>query len=468
MSVAVTRAHEHGGSGENQLALRPLSRALGAEFSGGGLVHPLDDATFARIRGALNESDGLVVMHDMQMTPVQHIELARRFGPIERHAADGFAHPDHADVLVVSNIMKKGRPIGAIYAGQYWHSDMSYVSKPPMQSLLYALEIPPIGGDTMFTNMYRAYEALSEPMKRLLGGLEAVHDYSHAYDTFFNTRKERPPLTPELRAKVPPVRHPVVRTHPVTGRKSLYISPGFTTGFAGMPREESRPILEFLFRHAVRPEFVYRHRWQVRDLVIWDNACTLHLAIADYDLSTARRLHRVTVAGDAPVQHEREPATEWIRLCPSADIAEGSATVLCAGGVEMLVIRRQGHCLAVPPVCAHMADALAKGQFTGCFDGNAPKCNQHLAGARADVENDESPGMVQSPVLQYETKEVSGVLYVNPARQRLSDLQYVTCSPLGRPDGDPVLRINLWSSEEGESVESVSGRARSAAQAGKP
>ncbi len=169
-----------------------------------------------------------------------------------------------------------------------------------MQSLLYALEIPAIGGDTMFASMYRAYEALSAPMKRFLGALEAVHDYSHAYDTYFNKLKERPPLTPELRAKVPPVRHPVVRTHPATGRKSLFVSPGFTTGFVGMPAEESGPILASLFRHLARPEFIYRHRWRARDLVIWDNSCTLHFAVSDYDLSSPRRLHRVTVAGGVP------------------------------------------------------------------------------------------------------------------------------------------------------------------------
>lgn len=300
MSMTTMKTEAIDKAGASRLAVKPLSRALGAEMCGADLARPLDGAAFEQIRDALDESDGLLVLHDVRMTPEQHIELARRFGPIERHAAEGFAHPDHPDVLLITNIMKEGRPIGAIYAGQYWHSDMSWMSKPPMQSLLYALEIPPAGGDTMFANMYRAYEALSEPMKRFLGGLEAVHDYSHAYDTYFSKLKERPPLTPELRAKAPPVRHPVVRTHPVTGRKCLFVSAGFTTGFAGMPAEESRPILEFLFHHCVRPEFVYRHRWQVHDLLIWDNSCTLHFAVADYDLSTPRRLHRVTVAGGAP------------------------------------------------------------------------------------------------------------------------------------------------------------------------
>jgi taurine dioxygenase len=300
MSVITTKTEARGELGASQLALKPLSRALGAKIDAADLTWPPDGPTFERIRNALDESDGLLVLHNVRMTPEQHIEVARRFGPIERHVAEGFAHPDHPDILIISNIMKEGRPIGAIYAGTYWHSDMSYLSTPPMQSLLYSLEIPPVGGDTMFANMYRAYEALSEPMKRVLSGLEAVHDYSYIYDTYFSKLKERPPLPPELRAKLPPVRHPVVRTHPVTGRKCLFVNWGFTTGLAGMPPEESRPILEFLFRHSVRPEFVYRHRWRLNDLLIWDNSCTLHHAVADYELSTPRRLHRVTVAGGVP------------------------------------------------------------------------------------------------------------------------------------------------------------------------
>ena len=148
--------------------------------------------------------------------------------------------------------------------------------------------------------MVLAYENLSEVMKKFLGGLKAVHDYSHAYNTYFAHLKERPPLTPEQRAKTPPVEQPMVRTHPVTGRKALYVNPGFTTGIVGMPREESQPILDFLFRHSTRQEFVYRHRWRVNDLIFWDNRCTMHYALADYDFSVRRHMHRTTVAGDLP------------------------------------------------------------------------------------------------------------------------------------------------------------------------
>jgi len=148
--------------------------------------------------------------------------------------------------------------------------------------------------------MYLAYDTLSEPMKAFIGGLKAVHDYSHAYDTYFAKLPDRPPLTAEQRAKTPPVTHPMVRTHPVTARKALYVNPGFTKGIVGMPTEESQPILDILFHHSCRAEFTYRHKWRVHDMVFWDNRCSMHYALADYDFSVRRHMHRTTIAGDIP------------------------------------------------------------------------------------------------------------------------------------------------------------------------
>lgn len=148
----------------------------------------------------------------------------------------------------------------------------------------------------------------------------------------------------------------------------------------------------------------------------------------------------------------------WIRLCTTGEIPKGGATVLTAGGVAMLVIKRGGRCLAVPPPCAHMEGALTEGVFANCLEGDTPKCNRHLARSRA--EGEECPGTARSPILQYETKEVAGVLYADPTRQRLSDLQYLSCSPLAGPDGSAVLRINLWYNEEREGVERVCGHPR--------
>ena len=242
----------------------------------------------------------MLLFRGANITPGQHIAFSRHFGPLEAHVIGDFGLPGHPEIFVVSNVKEDGKLKGAVYAGQYWHSDLSYMQKPSLGSLLLCHEMPDVGGDTMWANLYRAYDTLSDTLKKFLGELRAVHDYSHAYDTYFAHLKERPPLTPEQRAKTPPVEHPMVRTHPVTGRKALYVNPGFTTGIVGMPREESQPLLDFLFRHSTRPEFIYRHQWQVHDLVFWDNRCAMHYALADYDFSVRRHMHRTTIAGDAP------------------------------------------------------------------------------------------------------------------------------------------------------------------------
>lgn len=281
------------------LTIRPLSRAGGAEVSGVDLARPVPDHDVAQLERALGEH-GILLFRGADLTPAQHIDFSRHFGPLESHVVGEFNLADHPEIFVVSNVKEGGKLKGAVYAGQYWHSDLSYMRKPSLGSLLLCHEMPEIGGDTMWANMYLAYETLSEVMKRFLDTLHAVHDYSHAYDTYFAHLKERPPLTPEQRAKTPPVEHPLVRTHPVTSRKALYVNPGFTTGIVGMPREESQPILDFLFRHATRPEFVYRHKWRIHDLIFWDNRCTMHYALSDYDFSVRRHMHRTTIAGDVP------------------------------------------------------------------------------------------------------------------------------------------------------------------------
>lgn len=281
------------------LAIRPLSPACGAEVSGIDLTKPLAATVIEQLHHTLGKS-GCLLFRNAALTPEQHIAFSRQFGPLESHVVGEFNLPDFPEIFVVSNVREAGKLKGAVYAGQYWHSDLSYMANPSMGSLLLCHEMPDIGGDTMWTNMYLAYETLSDPMKKFLGGMQAIHDYSHAYDTYFAKTKERPPLTPEQKAKTPPVRHPAIRTHPVTGKKALYVNPGFTVGFVGMPEEESQPILDFLFRHSTRPEFVYRHKWHVHDLIFWDNRCTMHYALSDYDFSVRRHMQRTTIAGDAP------------------------------------------------------------------------------------------------------------------------------------------------------------------------
>jgi taurine dioxygenase len=281
------------------LSIRPLSRACGAEVAGIDLARPLEAQTVQRLHRALGEH-GILLFRDAELTPAEHIAFSRQFGPLETHVVGEFNLPEHPEVFVVSNVREEGKLQGAVYAGQYWHSDLSYMKKPSLGSLLLCREMPEVGGDTMWANMALAYDSLSDVMKNFLSGLKAVHDYSHAYDTYFAHLKARPPLTPEQRAKTPPVEQPMVRTHPVTGRKTLYVNPGFTKAIVGMPKAESRPILEMLFAHATRPEFVYRHKWTVNDLVFWDNRCTMHYALSDYDFSVRRHMHRTTIAGDVP------------------------------------------------------------------------------------------------------------------------------------------------------------------------
>jgi taurine dioxygenase len=281
------------------ISVSRLSSAIGAEVAGVSFTRPLEAETVDRLKHALAEHC-VLLFRDTHITPEQHIAFSRYFGALEAHLLAEFSLPGQPEIFVVSNVKEGGKLKGAVYAGQFWHSDLSYMKKPSLGSLLLCHEMPAVGGDTMWANMYLAYDTLSEPMKAFIGGLKAVHDYSHAYDTYFVKLPDRPPLTPEQRAKTPPVTHPMVRTHPGTGRKALYMNPGFTKGIAGMPEEESQPILDFLFRHSTRPEFTYRHKWRVHDMMFWDNRCSMHYALADYDFSVRRHMHRTTIAGDAP------------------------------------------------------------------------------------------------------------------------------------------------------------------------
>jgi alpha-ketoglutarate-dependent taurine dioxygenase len=281
------------------ISIRRLSSAIGAEVTGVDFTRPLARETVDRFKSALAEHC-VLLFRDADITPGQHIAFSGHFGSLEAHLLAEFSLPGHPEIFVVSNVREGGKLKGAVYAGQFWHSDLSYMKKPSLGSLLLCHEMPALGGDTMWANMYLAYETLSEPMKAFIGGLKAVHDYSHAYDTYFAKLPDRPPLTPEQRAKTPPVTHPMVRVHPVTGRKALYVNPGFTKGIVGMPAEESQPILDLLFRHSSRPEFTYRHMWRVHDMVFWDNRCSMHYALADYDFSVRRHMHRTTIAGDIP------------------------------------------------------------------------------------------------------------------------------------------------------------------------
>ncbi len=280
------------------LSISPVQGRFVARISGVDLSQPLEGASFARIHDAFLEHS-ILVFGDQQLSNEQHIAFSRRFGELEIHTARHWLLPDFPQILALSNRGEKGTtPI--VNGGAYWHSDMTYKAEPPMGSLLYAIEVPPEGGDTLFADMYSAYESLDDETKSRIEGLEAIHRYGDRYSLMTGEDKDRPPLTPEQLAAVPDVVHPVARTHPQTGRKALFVNEGFTIGIAGMPEAAGDALLDKLFRHSVESSRVYSHRWRAGDLVMWDNRCTLHRA-TEYDLRYARAMHRTTIRGDRPV-----------------------------------------------------------------------------------------------------------------------------------------------------------------------
>ena len=278
--------------------IRRLDAPFGAEVLGLDLSRPLSADDLARIRRAHVEQH-VLVFRDQRITPRQHVEFSRRFGPLEIHVLHQFALAGHPEILVVSNIVENGRPIGLGDAGHYWHSDLSYKPRPSLGSLLHAQELPAEGGDTLFADMHAAWDTLPADLKRRVSGLQAEHSYLAKYEALRARSPWRPALSAEQVAQVKPVVHPVVRTHPENGRRALFVSEHFTTRIVGLPEDESRALLAELFAHSVRPGHIYRHRWQPHDLVFWDNRSVIHLAAGCPD-HLRRRLHRTTIEGDVP------------------------------------------------------------------------------------------------------------------------------------------------------------------------
>ena len=272
---------------------------VGAEIKGVDLAEPLDEGAFRRIEAVFHDR-GVIVIRDQKLTPEQHIAFSRRFGPLEIHVAAQYLKPGFPEILVVSNVVEEGRNIGLADAGQYWHSDLSYVANPSRCSLLYAIEVPArdgeVLGETLFASAAYAYDTLPAAWKERLEGLTAVHRYGDRYQKQ-QAAGGRGALSQEQLAKLPDVRHAVLREHPITGRRVLFVNEGFTAFIEGMPAEESAALLPQLYAHIVRPEFLYTHRWQAGDLLIWDNCLVQHRAVRNYALPLRRLLHRTTVAG---------------------------------------------------------------------------------------------------------------------------------------------------------------------------
>jgi taurine dioxygenase len=265
------------------------------------LAQDIDDATFREIEHAFHENI-VVVFRSQHLSNARHIEFSRMFGELEIHIVKKYLLPDFPEILRISNIRDEhGEHIGLADAGFTWHSDTSYRRRPSRCSLLYAKEVPqrdgcPLG-DTVFANTIAAYEALPENVKQRLAGLRAIHRYSARRRV---ADSPRPKLTREQLDETRDVAHPIVRTHPYTGRKSLYVTAGECVGIENMSDDEAIDLIAELDAHCVRPEFLYRHKWQVGDLLMWDNTSAMHLAICDYALPERRLMHRTTVIGTVP------------------------------------------------------------------------------------------------------------------------------------------------------------------------
>ena len=282
-------------------AFEPLSEAVGAEVAGVDIGEALaneqlDGDVFALIKGAFHDY-GVLVFRDQRLREDQHIAFSRRFGELEIHVATQFLLPAHPEIAVLSNKSDNGKPLGIEDAGRFWHSDLSYMARPSLGSLLYAHEVPPpeAGGDTLFAGMYAVYAALDDALKQQLSGLTAVHSYEAQWQRDAERGMNRAELDDDARAKVPEVSHPVVRPHPITGRAALYVNSGFTVRIEGWPEDESQDLLAQLFTHSTEDRFVHTHHWRPRDLVMWDNACIVHAT--PHDPACIRHLHRTTVAG---------------------------------------------------------------------------------------------------------------------------------------------------------------------------
>lgn len=277
------------------IAIRPLCDALGAELLGVDLSQPIDGPAFEAIHQTLLDN-ALILLRDQHFTPEQHIAFSRRFGDLAVHVFDQFLLPGHPEVLRLTNKRVNGELIGLADAGKYWHSDLAYMERPSLGSILHALRIPPAGGETLFANMTRAYDTLSEDMKAQLAGLRAVNRVAEGRRTSADGRIR---MSKAQLTKTPDVVHPVVRTHPETGRKSLYVSQSHTDHVIGMDPDQSRALLDELIAHATRPDNVYVHQWRPYDVLMWDNRCTMH-RVEPYDRRYRRYMHRTTIDGDAP------------------------------------------------------------------------------------------------------------------------------------------------------------------------
>lgn len=284
-------------------ALHPF----GIEVSNLDLCVALDRTSFEQVERAFNRA-GVAVFRNQDLSPEAQVAFSRRFGELEMHVRQEYALPGYPHIHLVSNVKEGGRNIGSAYAGDTWHTDLCFMRRPARLSILHAREIPRDDtgralGSTLFVNVADAYDRLDPDTKRRVASLRGIHQYHRAQEIKRRQREQdhpRAPLSDAQKARTPDVSHPVVRTHPFTGRKCLYVNPTYTFGIAGWPEDEARALLDQLFAHCLEPEHTYRHVWRVGDVLMWDNCSTWHKAVSDYGGAQRRRMHRTAVMGDEP------------------------------------------------------------------------------------------------------------------------------------------------------------------------
>lgn len=271
----------------------PMLNGFACEIRGIDATAPMEDAAFARIEQAFDRF-GVLFLRQQNVTPLEQVAFSRRFGEVEvNFNSDRFGLADVPEIFAIGNATRDGEAIALKGVGQTWHSDMCYAANPPRATMLFAVEVPQLHGlplgDTCFANAAAAWDALPEAMQNYVDGRQATFD--------FRGRQRARPVPPETVAQYPPVQHPMVRRHPRTGRKSLYVMRDDCTAIEGCTERESKRLINALAEHILRPEFTYRHRWQAGDLLLWDNCTVQHRALNDYEAPERRLMHRSTIAG---------------------------------------------------------------------------------------------------------------------------------------------------------------------------
>lgn len=285
------------------IMVRPASASVGAEILGVDLATMREPSLINEIKAAVH-ANSMVYLRGQRLGNEQFIEFSRHFGPSIVMGQPTLNLADFQEISRVSNILENGAPIGLIESGQYWHTDRSFHAVPQGYAMLHAIEVPrdengkPLG-DTIFVSTAHAYDTLPDSVRQRIAGMKAVHSYQNPYKKKLSAGRDNMIRLAEHHK--PPISHPVVRTHPVTGRKCLYVNQQYTMGIEGMPDTEARELIDYLCQHITREEAWYRHQWAEGDLVIWDDCSAQHNAVGDYKLPQRRLLHRIGIQGTVPV-----------------------------------------------------------------------------------------------------------------------------------------------------------------------